>query len=354
SWYWIIKCAPEASQFRVFVPVTKIYVREVYFYEKILTEYQKFQEEKGVVPFRSYAKYYTSYLEEPYETIIMEDMKAVGYKLYNRQDPLDYEHALMVMREYGRFHAISFAIRDQKPDLFQEFQRNLPEVLYDILADNDASKKLIQSQCSRARDSLDEVNNKRVYDKFADFEEHMFKLVEKAIATDAAGRYAVISHGDCWINNILFKYSTGQQYPTDLCFIDWQMSKVGSPVLDLSFFLFTTTDKKLRDQHYDNLLKEYHRSLSSFLIELGSDPEVLYPFHILQEHLKTFSVYGLFMAIQILYFMVSDENEIPDIHNFTSEEDAFEQMQYVPKNIDRYNARIQDIVFDFDKLGYDF
>ncbi|KAB0799214.1 hypothetical protein PPYR_07094 [Photinus pyralis] len=355
TWNWIIKCAPEASQFRTTVPVAKVYQREVYVYEKILAEYQKFQEEKGVTtPFRSYAKYYTSLLEEPFETIILEDMKAVGYKLYNRQEPLDYHHALLAIREYGRFHAFSFAIRDQKPDLFHEFQQNVPEVFYDLLVNSESSRQLIQYQCNQIRDSISQIDSKRAYDNFSKFQDHMLELVKKLVTVEAAGPYAVISHGDCWINNFLFKYSKLQKSPTDMCLIDWQMARVGSPVLDLSCFLFTSTDKQLRDQHYDSLIKEYYDSLSSFLIELGSDPEVLFPFNILQEHLKIFSVYGLFMAIQSLYFMVSGEDEIPDVHNFTSEEEGMVQMKYVPKNIDRYTSRIRDVVVDFEKFGYNF
>lgn len=355
SWYWIVKCAPEASEFRMFVPLTTVYGREVYVYEKILTEYQKFQEEKGIrQQFRSYAKYYTSVLEEPFETIIMEDMKEIGYKLCNRQDPLDYDHVLLAMREYGRFHALSFAIRDQKPELFLEFQNNIPEVFYDILVENEGSKKLLNYQCDRVADSFEETDKKCAYDKFINFQSHMFEYVGKAVAGENAGSYAVISHGDCWINNLLFKYSKSQRSPTSMCFIDWQMARVGSPVLDLAHFLFTSTDKKLRDQHYDSLIKEYHHSLSSFLRELGSNPEVLFPFHVFQEHLKIFSVYGLFMAIQVLYFMLSDQEEIPDVHNFKSEEDAMEHMKYVPKNIDQYTTRMKDIIIDLDKFGYDF
>ncbi|KAF5270854.1 hypothetical protein FQA39_LY08299 [Lamprigera yunnana] len=353
---WILKSAMQQEIFRSFLPVPKVYAREVYVYEKVLYEFNRFQKEKTVLkPFESYAEYRTSFLTAPYECLIMNDMKELGYKLQDRSKPLDYNHVLLVMREYGRFHALSFALRDQKPSLFQEISENVEEIFFneEALFGEDL-RKALDSQAERAMKALDPLLNKSAYKKFMRFKEHMVEITKKVVQGTAAGKYGVVCHGDCWINNFLFKYRNPERpdCPSDMCILDWQLCRLGSPVLDLSYFIFASTDKQFRDNHYDEMMREYHSSLSKFLTELGSDPEELYPYHVFKDDLLKFSVFGLYMSIQILYFLVSDHEEIPDFHNFSSGEDAVKQLNYHSKNEEIFNSRIRGVVSDFDKFGY--
>ncbi|KAF5270855.1 hypothetical protein FQA39_LY08300 [Lamprigera yunnana] len=241
------------------------------------------------------------------------------------------------MREYGRFHALSFALRDQKPSLFQEISENVEEIFFneEALFGEDLQKAL-DSQAERAMKALDHLLNKSAYKKFMRFKEHMVEITKKVVHGTAAGEYAVVCHGDCWVNNFLFKYGNPETLncPFDMC-------------------IFDCTDKQFRDNHYDEMMSEYHSSLANFLTELGSDPEELYPFHVFKEDPQKFLVFGLYMSIQILYILGSDHEEIPDIHNFSSKDDAFKQINYESKNNEKFNSRIREVISDFDKLDYD-
>ncbi|KAF2904033.1 hypothetical protein ILUMI_02130 [Ignelater luminosus] len=204
----------------------------------------------------------------------------------------------------------------------------------------------------RALKSLDPVKDKIAYDKFKKFQENLFEMAKNATQPGPAGKYAVIGHGDCWSNNMLFKYNSSSKPhpPSEICLLDWQLARAGSPALDLAYFIFTCTDKPLRDGHYDHLIQEYYESLSSFLRELGSDPDKLFPFEVLQEHLKKFCIFGLFIAITIVYGMSSEAEDIPDIHNMTQ----LEELNFETSNIQKYYARIRGVVLDFIKFGYEF
>lgn len=90
------------------------------------------------------------------------------------------------------------------------------------------------------------------------------------------------------------------------------------------------------------------------LCKLGSDPDKLFPFDVLQEHLKKFSVFGLYMALMVLFFMTSETEEIPDIHSMTDEQDLMSKLQFESKNIEKYNDRISGVLLDFVKFGYEF
>jgi len=259
------------------------------------------------------------------------------------------------MKEYGKFHALSYALQDQKPEIFKELCNNTEETFFSHMK-NDEMHKGIQQQSEKALNALDPVKHKVAYEKFKNFRSAMIDLLHEAVKAKPAGKYAVIGHGDCWVNNMLFKYgnSAKPQCPTEMCFLDWQLSRLGSPALDLSYFIFTATDKNLRDQHYDHLIQEYYDSLSSFLRKLGSDPDKILPFNVLQEHLKKFSVYGLYMAVMLLFIMTSEVEEIPDIHNISDSEDIMSKFQYDSKNMEKYNERIRGVILDFVRLGYDF
>ncbi|KAF5270853.1 hypothetical protein FQA39_LY08298 [Lamprigera yunnana] len=356
---WILKSAMQQEAFRSFLSVPKVYAREVYVYDKVLFEFNRFQKEKCVSkPFKSYAKYHTCFLTAPYECFIMDDMKVLGYKLWKRSEPLDYNHVLLVMREYGRFHALSFAMRDQKPSLFQEISENIEEIFFNEEAFlRDDMLKFQDVQLEKIVKALDPLLCESVHEKFMRFKERMTETIKTVIHSTAVGKYSVVCHGDSWINNFLFKYGNSERpnpFPSDICILDWQQCRLGSPVLDLSYFIFSSTDKKFRDEYYDEMMREYHSSLSNFLIELRSDPKELYPFHVFEEDLRIFSVFGLYMAINILYFVVSDTEEIPDFFNVTSGEDAIEQMNFQSKNIEKFNSRVRGVVLDFGKLNYDF
>lgn len=353
----IVKSAPKNEAFRTFTSISLAYDREIYMYAKVLPEFTKLQKEKGIVNnFRSFAKYYNSTMEDLDEAIIMENMKELGFVLHDRHTPLDYNHVLLVMKEYGKLHALSYALRDQKPELFKELSENAQEVLFKKMDFTEATVKSIREQSERALASLDPVKHKVAYNKFKNYQNNMIDVVVDIVQAEPAGKYGVIGHGDCWINNILYKYedSTNPKSPSEICFLDWQLSHVGSPVLDLSYFIFTSTDKELRDKHYDHLIQEYYNSLSSFLRELGSDPEKMLPYKVLQEHLKKFSVFGLYMSMSLLQLMTSEVDEIPDVHNSTSIDNVMEKFNYKSQNVEKYHERIRPVILDFVKFGYDF
>ncbi|KAF2904037.1 hypothetical protein ILUMI_02134 [Ignelater luminosus] len=355
--HFIVKSAPRNEVFRSIIPIQSAFDREIYMYSKVFPEFYKLQEERGISkPFKSIAKFYKSTMEDMNESLIMEDMKELGFEMRDRHEPLNYNHTLLVMKEYGRYHALSFALRDQKPEIFQELFDNTQETFFNSCNQSDLTKKAQKENNERALKSLDPIADKIAYDKFKKFHDNMLKTVDYVLQSESAGKYAVIGHGDSWVNNMLFKYDniSKPHSPSEVCLLDWQLARAGSPALDLAYFIFTCTDKPLRDQYYDHLIQEYHKSLSSFLRELGSDPDKLFPFEVLQEHLKKFCVFGMYMAIMILYMMNSEVEEIPDIHNITDSEECFEEWKYETKNIQKYYARMRGVVLDFIKFGYEF
>lgn len=97
----------------------------------------------------------------------------------------------------------------------------------------------------------------------------------------------MISAGDCWAPNFLVR-DVGQGQKEALM-LDFQLARCSSPVLDLSFLIYSCTLKPFRDQYFDDVLKVYHNELSSAIKSLGSDPDKVYPWDLFKK--EVFSIF---------------------------------------------------------------
>ncbi|XP_063216108.1 uncharacterized protein LOC134527388 [Bacillus rossius redtenbacheri] len=290
---------------------------EVAFYEKVLSKFMAFQEKKKPKhPFIEIPGFYKALVDGENDFISLEDLAPAGYKSTSRLEGLDYAHTSMAMKILARFHALSFAIRDQEPDMFREMVDSLQEVYYKP-ALKPWYKNMLDKFVSLATDAMAQEMPGSVYEEKLrqlvageDFFDRICKLV-----ADSREPHGVISHGDAWSSNFMFLYPGGDATSSPLAarMIDYQIVRCSSPVLDLSFFLYSCTGQELREKHYDGLMREYHTALSELIAELGSNPDRVYPFSAFQKELATYSKYGLYMALESLPMSLLSEEDAPDI-----------------------------------------
>lgn len=72
--------------------------------------------------------------------------------------------------------------------------------------------------------------------------------------------FNVLNHGDTWCNNIMFKHNKDGTID-DLKFVDLQVSKWGSPVWDLQYFIISSCSYDIRIEKFDYFVKYYHQHL---------------------------------------------------------------------------------------------
>ncbi|PNF29698.1 hypothetical protein B7P43_G13068 [Cryptotermes secundus] len=129
--------------------------------------------------------------------------------------------------------------------------------------------------------------------------------------------YAVIGHGDTWIPNFLFHYDNhkgdSSTSPDRTRIIDFQLARYGSPILDFSLFLFSCTTQELRTSHFKQLLQVYHHSLSDFLQDLGSSPDVLFSYNAFEKEVSLYMLFGLCLSFDTVTFSVMDEEDTPNL-----------------------------------------
>ncbi|XP_050499200.1 uncharacterized protein LOC126879898 isoform X2 [Diabrotica virgifera virgifera] len=311
----ILKSSHTNKGFREATPIKEIFSREIYIYEQVFKEFKKFQEEHSIEdPFESVPKFYSSFAEDELEGLVMENLKTQQYELWDKKVPMNPGHIKAVLIEYAKFHAVSFAMKQKNPALFKKLSEkngtNPFEKKNASEKDNEERyKKFFSDTLSNGykvlKDDPELTEKLKKYEQIVDTE-FMSKLKEPEYKL-------VITHGDCWCNNFLFKYQdpNDKTKPEDLRIVDWQISSFGSPCADLAYFLLVNSSEEVLDD-IQTYLKIYHGKLSSHLRNFNLDPDELFPFSTFQHHLNLFLLQSFFYAFLLFKIMLSDKEDIPD------------------------------------------
>lgn len=198
----ILKRAESADNEEHKIFTEKAYLREIYIYNNVLREFEIFQKESNVINgFTGYAKIFGSHDKE---YLILENLKESGYKMWNRRIPMDAGHVALVFSEYGEFHAVSLALKEIKPELYSELTKDLDDYYGGSLS-KEESKEMIRNMLEVGYKAVEGCDTTAAsYKRFADVAEK-FLLEEIQTAEDQL----VVTHSDCWCNNMLFKYEVG-------------------------------------------------------------------------------------------------------------------------------------------------
>ena len=350
----VIKTAPDNPIIRKAYPIHEMYETEQHFYTYILPELSKLQKEHKIQhPFISLPKLYKANLEEGKEVIVLEDMTKSGFETKNLLKTVDYDHAVCVIRQYGRLHALSFALKVYKPNIFEKIKRNTSTHILERFNYDETRLANYKQRMDAILKCVDKNEDKVAYETFLKFSEQIVNVIKKVVNTDRAGEHAVLTHCDGWISNFMFKYENSS-VPTSVCFLDWQLAHFGSPALDLSFFIFACTSEAFRKNHYKDLIQEYYKSLSKSLAEFGLEAETIFPFTVLEEHLKKFSAYGLFMCLLVLNVTLLQGKGVPGTLSTQLKMGSAGIPQ--PPDAEDYKlycSRMRGILLDFANFGFE-
>lgn len=207
----IVKLPPQSLARREQFFARSCFVRESEFYEKIFPRFLKFQEDKGIDVaingFYHVAQCYKSLTDDPYEGLMLEDLKVCEFEMFDRFKEVTADHVNLVMKALGKFHAISFAMKDQKPELIEEY-RSMQDIFFQR---DDTSKEQIRIWFDmlkkQATDVLENCDNQDLVKRARKvLEADFFELLMSCIDGPATEPYAVLCHGDCWNNNIMYRY----------------------------------------------------------------------------------------------------------------------------------------------------
>lgn len=138
-----------------------------------------------------------SYLDGVNDFLIMENLSTLGYHPPSRQEAMDINLSRLIMQTLGRFHGLSFIIRDQSPKLFEEMTAAVEETYYsDRLKPWYGDFNKIQIEI--ALDAIGKIYGGSEIEKKAIKFLTDGNLYDKMVKmTHTRNRYSVMGHGDC-------------------------------------------------------------------------------------------------------------------------------------------------------------
>lgn len=141
------------------------------------------------------------------------------------------------------------------------------------------------------------------------------------------------------------------QVVTSVNVLDFQLSRIGSPAFDISYYLLTSTNSIIR-QNYDELLQIYHQSLQSLLLKLGSDPNQLFNFNDLVNQMTKFGKYGVVFVPFLLQITLSQPDDVINLDNIESEEEMLNLIKLSDETKENYKKGLHSAVADAIRFGW--
>lgn len=185
----------------------ELHYREVNAYEEVVSKYRVIQnslndDDELILPECLYAK-----TDKGNEIIILEDMNVKGFIMDNKlahYENLTFDQVNAVVGGLAKLHALSFVLEQQDIN-FTKIKENFKDLLfqYDFL-----NKSKLRHYFSESFDiSWNLINDGEAKNKLAKLKPHILELLQDFVKPSKTN---VLCHGDCWINNMLFKYDVSQ------------------------------------------------------------------------------------------------------------------------------------------------
>ncbi|XP_014275092.1 uncharacterized protein [Halyomorpha halys] len=273
--------------------------------------------------------------------ILLEDLKVSGYSCVPRQESLDLDHAILALRGLGRYHGMAKVLEqrgiisnDNKPNgLFNDLKliRCIPYA--GIL---NVSKVMKKSWGPDWEDTSKKLNI-----PFEPFAEKWRSMGQ--VPTDT--EFIVLNHGDCWSNNMMFKYDF-QKRPIIVKFLDYQNPNYNTSCIDVTNVLYLGIKPTVRRSNYKLLVQTYHESLVRSLNKFGftgTKPSL----EEIMASMKRLEVFGLTIFISIYAGLVGLSTEAFNLEKLltTNGEEGFnEDVIREPGMIEKLGPDILDFV----------
>lgn len=174
------------------------YRREITFYNKVIPALLEIQSRFSMIEglkikFPNCILSNAEYNKESLAIFSMEH-----YTFLNRFRKVDLDHSSLVMKNLAKMHGLSLALEKLNPETFGQLRHLYnTDVQY---SDPKCVSKTIESYYNESVKIASDPTAKR---KLELLEPYIRLVLNKCVT---ASHYSVLCHGDCWTNNILFKY----------------------------------------------------------------------------------------------------------------------------------------------------
>uniref|UniRef100_A0A1Y1M531 CHK kinase-like domain-containing protein n=2 Tax=Photinus pyralis TaxID=7054 RepID=A0A1Y1M531_PHOPY len=320
---WMVcKSCPEDEYQAGFVREMKMFDCELEMYGNIIPLLSRLDYREKMSPIAYW------FCSAPLPMMLLEDLSAVNYKLTERRRGLDLEHCLSVVEKLAYFHSASVALHEKDPNVLPKFSKSM-------FRKSSITAKIISI-------NYDEIV-KQLQNR-PDVKKHIqkMKLAKDRILTELCNvhkincDFKVLNHGDCWINNIMFRYNN-RGVVSDVAFVDYTISCFSSPCLDLHYFLTASANLETRSK-YSTIIDHYFENLTRLLRKFHT--KSMPTREQFDADFRIFSSYGFGTALLVLPFSKANHAEGASMEAFLEDESATGYRYHVINN----EAYIEEIL----------
>ncbi|CAB3383858.1 Hypothetical predicted protein [Cloeon dipterum] len=317
---FVVKHTPRNKARRDVFDVPMLFANEHSFYENVVPALSRHCGPLAV------AKFFHSITDGEHDALILEDLKEQSFRLADRRKGLDLRHCRVVLAALARLHAASFVLKEKNAAAFEQLRPRVKDMFWD--ADREFAFKPFTTSCFeetlrtlKAYFGGDDHENKYI-EAFLRLSERGYDFIAASVRSTAS-RLQVVTHGDCWTNNLLFKYADEQpDSPSDVRFLDYQLTRITTPAADVTYFLFTSPNSILEQHHMD--------------------PEKIFSRRCLDEEMARMAPYGLTSAGIVVPAVCVPPEFTPDMDKVLGQtRDDFVQEYAKQMKADTPEARLQ-------------
>lgn len=140
--------------------------------------------------------------------------------------------------------------------------------------------------------------------------------------------------------------------PVDVILFDYQLTRYASPVTDISYYLYMSTNGEFLKKHYDLIIEIYYGTLSAVLRQCDLEVDKVYPRSIFEKHLKDYSVLGLIEALVSMMIITAPYEEAIKMTEMKYEHEDQEICENGYQIRNEHADRVNGIVNDFFERNY--
>lgn len=162
-----------------------------------------------MVKFASIPRCYLTILTDNQETLLLQDIKTLGFQLYDRKTVMNLDHIKLVLKVLGQWHALSFGLQAKHPLEFSKLTFKWKCPAEEIFVKSHVGKwmNLAQKHLLSVLADAGELELLLKYKKKTN--NHLATSIVKDILY-MQKEHVVVTHGDCWNNNLMFKYQVNE------------------------------------------------------------------------------------------------------------------------------------------------
>ncbi|KAG5675463.1 hypothetical protein PVAND_005365 [Polypedilum vanderplanki] len=247
-----------------------VFPREIFIYKNIIKSFENIWKERAneeIVFGPKCLKVAT----EPYEVVVLDDLKAEGFQMLNRKLGVDVDQAKLVLSKLAKFHAAS-CIRYQKDgEISKQLDR---KATLQLFTKDSPFYEGYFKMIREFRSVISEIKGfEKIHKVVSTWDpEVMINSFFEATKPFKNG-FKILNHGDDWLNNIMFKIND-KGITEDVKLLDYQISYWGSCAGDLFYFLISSVKDECKTKYFDEFIEYYHSELVNSLKKLNYDQHI--------------------------------------------------------------------------------